>query len=35
VSLSNLGLEIHALANLDVKAQLSWTKVQKTTPITR
>ena len=35
VSLSNLGLEIHTLANLDVKASLSWTKVQKTTPIAR
>lgn len=35
VSLSTLGLEIHALADLDVKASLSWTKVQKTTALAR
>jgi hypothetical protein len=35
LSLSNLGIEIHALADMDVKAALSWTKVQKKTALAR
>ena len=35
LSLSALGFEIHALANLDVKAALSWTSVQKKTALAR
>lgn len=35
LSLSSVGLEIHTLEDLDVKAALSWTKVQKTTALAR
>ena len=35
LSLSTLGLEIHALANLDIKASLSWNKLAAKTPIAR
>ena len=35
LSLSDVGLEIHALEDLDVKATLSWTKVQKATALSR
>jgi uncharacterized secreted protein with C-terminal beta-propeller domain len=35
LSLSNLGIEIHALADMDVKASLSWTKMQKKTALAR
>jgi hypothetical protein len=35
LSLSSVGLEIHTLEDLDVKAALSWTKVQKTAALAR
>jgi uncharacterized secreted protein with C-terminal beta-propeller domain len=35
LSLSNLGIEIHALAGMDVKAALSWTTMQKKTALAR
>jgi hypothetical protein len=35
LSLSNLGIEIHALADMDVKAALSRTKMQKKTALAR
>jgi uncharacterized secreted protein with C-terminal beta-propeller domain len=35
LSLSSLGIEIHALADMDVKAALSWTKMQKKSALAR
>jgi hypothetical protein len=35
LSLSNIGLEIHELGDLDVAAMLSWAKVQKTAALAR
>ena len=35
LSLSNIGIEIHALADMDVKASLAWTAVAKKTALAR
>jgi uncharacterized secreted protein with C-terminal beta-propeller domain len=35
LSLSNLGIEIHGLANMDVKSSLSWTSVAKKSALAR